>query len=320
MDILLTGVAGFIGFHAASRLLANGYRVIGVDNLNAYYSADLKRGRLAELSKYAKFKFHEVDLSDKAALENAFPTTQVSHILHLAAQAGVRYSLENPYSYIQSNVTGHLSVLEFAKRRGDIEHIVYASSSSIYGDRETDLGFKETDPARAPASLYAATKLSGELMSESYSRLYGLKQTGLRFFTVYGPWGRPDMAYWIFTQKILTGDPITLFAPDVMKRDFTFIDDVTAVLPNILRSPPSHHKIYNLGNSNPTKLLDLVNAIEIACSKKAKTVILPQQPGDVRMTYADIEAAKRDFGFDPKTKLEDGISEFVSWYGKQQFP
>jgi len=314
MDILLTGAAGFIGFHAAKRLLEDGHRVIGVDILNDYYSTALKQARLEQLTSHTNFTFHTLDLSEKGALENALGETKVTHILHLAAQAGVRYSLENPHSYIQSNVMGHLNVLEFARHSQTVEHVAYASSSSVYGEREADVGFKETDRVREPASLYAATKLSGEMLSESYSRLYDIPQTGLRFFTVYGPWGRPDMAYWIFTEKILTGEPITLFAPELMKRDFTYIDDIVSVLPTLLTRPPKRHAIYNLGNSGPNTLHELVSAVETACGRKAKTVILPQQAGDVRSTFADTSAAKRDLGFIPTTELQNGISEFVEWY------
>ncbi len=314
MDILVTGVAGFIGFHAAKRLLANGHTVIGVDSLNDYYSLELKQARLAHLKSEPDFKFHHLDISEKRALKSALGESKVTHILHLAAQAGVRYSLENPHSYIQSNVMGHLNILEFARHSGNVQHLAYASSSSVYGEREARTGFKESDPVREPASLYAATKLSGEMLSESYARLYGIPQTGLRFFTVYGPWGRPDMAYWIFTQKILEGEPITLYAPDLMRRDFTYVDDIVDVLPKILTKAPMGHAIYNLGNSAPNTLYDLVNSVETACGQKAETIIKPQQAGDVRSTFADISAAKRDFGFAPKTKLEDGIAQFVDWY------
>ena len=314
MNILLTGVAGFIGFHAAKRLLAEGHSVIGVDNLNDYYSPQLKHARLAELQTNSNFEFYNLDISDKGALESALNTAPITHILHLAAQAGVRYSLENPHSYIQSNVMGHLNVLEYARHCKTLEHLAYASSSSVYGEREAETGFKETDRVREPASLYAATKLSGEMLSESYARLYDIPQTGLRFFTVYGPWGRPDMAYWIFTQKILAGEPITLFAPDEMRRDFTFIDDIADVLPRILSTPPDQHKLYNLGNSQPNTLRDMVSAVEQSTGRKAQTIIKPQQPGDVRRTFADISAAQRDFDFCPKTNLRDGVAQFVEWY------
>ena len=314
MDVLLTGTAGFIGFHAATRLLAEGHRVIGVDNLNDYYAPALKQVRLAKLAENPNFTFHTLDLSEKGALEAALGPTKITHILHLAAQAGVRYSLENPHSYVQSNVVGHLNILEYARHNEALQHLAYASSSSVYGEREPGAGFKETDRVRSPASLYAATKLSAEMLSESYARLYDIRQTGLRFFTVYGPWGRPDMAYWIFTQKILKGEPITLFAPDVMQRDFTYIDDIADIFPKLLDTTPEQHRIYNLGNSNPNTLHDLVSAVELACGVAAKTDIKPQQAGDVRSTFADISEAQRDFSFTPKTDLKTGIARFVAWY------
>lgn len=318
MNILLTGAAGFIGFHAAKRLLAEGHNVIGVDSLNAYYPVALKQARLERLKQDENFTFHKVDLSESRALEQALSGQDITHILHLAAQPGVQYSLENPHSYIQSNVVAHLNILEYARHNRTVEHVTYASSSSIYGEREADTGFKETDRVREPASLYAATKLSAEMISESYARLYNIPQTGLRFFTVYGPWGRPDMAYWLFTQKILEGQPITLYAPDLMKRDFTYIDDIVDVLPIILRQPPEGHEVYNLGNSAPNTLYELVQAVETACEQTAETIIKPQRAGDVRSTFADTSAAKRKFGFLPKTDLTVGISEFVQWYREWQ--
>jgi len=314
MIILLTGAAGFIGFHAASRLLSEGHQVIGVDNLNDYYDVSLKEARLAELQKHEGFEFHKVDISNHEALQAATLGKGITHILHLAAQAGVRYSLDNPRAYVQANVLGHLNILEFARHSGTVEHIAYASSSSVYGDRE-DGPFRESDKVRTPASLYAATKLGGEMLAESYRRLYGIPQTGLRFFTVYGPWGRPDMAYFIFTDKIMKGEPITLFAPDEMRRDFTYVDDIVEVLPKILTTPPSSgHEIYNLGNSKPNTLMQLVNAVEAACGQAAEKIILGKQKGDVSNTFADISAAERDFGFNPKIELEAGIRTFVEWY------
>ncbi|MEP3656163.1 MAG: NAD-dependent epimerase/dehydratase family protein [Litorimonas sp.] len=314
MNILVTGAAGFIGYHATKRLLKDGHNVFGVDNLNDYYAQSLKRARLAQLQAHENFTFHTLDISEKGALETTLTGNPITHILHFAAQAGVRYSLKNPHSYIQSNVMGHLNILEYARHSETVKHVAYASSSSVYGEREADSGFQETDTVREPASLYAATKLSGELMSESYARLYGISITGLRFFTVYGPWGRPDMAYWMFTEKILAGEPITLFAPELMKRDFTFIDDIVDVFPTLLNTIPDGHRIYNLGNSSPNTLYELVSAVQIACGKKAETIILPQQAGDVRSTFADTSAAQKDFGFAPSTKLKTGISEFVEWY------
>ena len=314
MNILLTGAAGFVGFHAAKRLLDEGHHVIGIDNLNDYYSMPLKQARLAQLTTHPNFTFHKLNLAQADALETALKNTDVTHILHLAAQPGVQYSLKNPHSYIQANVMAHLNVLEYARHTESVKHVAYASSSSVYGERKAKNGFKETDRVREPASLYAATKLSAEMLSESYARLYNIPQTGLRFFTVYGPWGRPDMAYWIFTQKIMSGEPITLYAPDVMRRDFTFIDDIVDVLPTVLGRPPEKHLIYNLGNSAPNSLYELVNAVETACGQTAETIIKPQRPGDVRTTFADISAAQQSFGFNPKTKLITGIEEFVRWY------
>ena len=318
MIILLTGTAGFIGFHAARKLLSEGHRVIGIDSLNDYYDVSLKHARLAELKKHEGFEFHKVDISDHEALDVVAAGKGVTHILHLAAQAGVRYSLDNPRAYVQANVMGHLNILEFARHSGTVEHIAYASSSSVYGDRE-DGPFRETDKVRSPASLYAATKLGGEMLAESYQRLYGIAQTGLRFFTVYGPWGRPDMAYYIFTDKIMRGEPITLFAPDEMRRDFTYVDDIVDVLSKILASPPtSGHEIYNLGNSKPNTLMQLVDAVEAACGQTAEKIILGKQKGDVSNTFADVSAAERDFGFSPKTDLNDGVKRFVEWYRSAQ--
>ena len=314
MIVLLTGTVGFIGFHAAKRLLSEGHQVIGVDNLNNYYDVSLKQARLAELQRQKNFEFHKVDISDHAALDAAAKDKGITHILHLAAQAGVRYSLDNPRAYVQANVMGHLNILEFARHSGTVEHIAYASSSSVYGDRE-DGPFKESDKVRSPASLYAATKLGGEMLAESYRRLYGIAQTGLRFFTVYGPWGRPDMAYFIFTDKIMKGEPITLFAPDEMRRDFTYVDDIVDVLPRILATPPkSGHEIYNLGNSKPNTLMQLVEAVEAACGQEAEKVILGKQKGDVSNTFADVSAAERDFEFKPKMELGEGLKRFVEWY------
>ena len=314
MIILLTGTAGFIGFHAAKRLLSEGHKVVGVDNLNDYYDVSLKEARLAELKKHSGFEFHKVDISDHEALDAAAKDKGITHILHLAAQAGVRYSLDNPRAYVQANVLGHLNILEFARHSQTVEHIAYASSSSVYGDRE-DGPFKETDKVRSPASLYAATKLGGEMLAESYQRLYGIPQTGLRFFTVYGPWGRPDMAYFIFTDKIFKGEAITLFAPEEMRRDFTYVDDIVDVLPKLLQSPPaSGHEIYNLGNSKPNTLMQLVNAVEAACGQTAEKITLGKQKGDVSNTFADVSTAERDFGFSPKTNLDEGVKRFVEWY------
>lgn len=318
MRILLTGCAGFIGYHAAQKCLAAGHSVIGLDSLNDYYDPALKAARLKALSPHPQFSFHHVNLADEAALNAAAEGQNITHILHLAAQAGVRYSLENPRSYIASNITAHLNILELARHMESLEHVVYASSSSVYGERAGG-DFTEDDNVRAPASLYAATKISGEMLAESYARLYGIAQTGLRFFTVYGPYGRPDMAYFIFIDKVMKGETITLYAPDDMQRDFTYIDDITAVLPKILLRPPElsvgrRHEIYNLGHSSPTPLYDLVKAIEQACGQRAKIEIAPKQPGDVSRTFANIDKARRDFGFNPQTLLTDGIKACAAWH------
>lgn len=314
--ILLTGAAGFIGFHVAQRLAAAGADVVGVDSVNAYYPTALKRARLEALSAHKTFRFVEADIAEPGALAAALAPTEVTHIIHLAAQAGVRYSLEAPFEYERANVAGHLSVLEYARRAPNLAHLVYASSSSVYGDR-TEGPFREDDRCDAPASLYAATKKSCELMSETYARLYGLPQTGLRFFTVYGPWGRPDMAYWSFTEKLFAGRPITLFANGEAARDFTYIDDVVDAIEAILeRAPTAHppHAIYNLGNSRPVSVSAFVDALEVATGRTAIRQYAPPQPGDVSVTFADISRAIRDFGYAPKTRLEQGLERFTAWW------
>ncbi len=312
--ILVTGAAGFIGYSASKKLLEQGYEVIGIDNVNDYYETTLKRARLSDLKPYKTFRFFEGDITHMADLQTAIKGRHLSYILHLAAQAGVRYSLINPHAYVQSNVVGHLNILELARHTPSLEHLVYASSSSVYGDR-SNLPFVETDQTRSPASLYAATKLSSEMLSESYHNLYKVPMTGLRFFTVYGPWGRPDMAYYIFTRKILESEPITLYAPDIMSRDFTYIDNIVDVLPRIISQPRKRgHEIYNLGNSRPTSLVELVKTIETACCQKADIIIEPKPIGDVTKTYADVTKAKRDYEFNPYTALGHGIENFVDWY------
>lgn len=318
MAILVTGAAGFIGHHLSKALLARGETVIGVDNLNDYYDPAIKQARLAALSEYPHFRFTRLDLADDSALESAVDYAEVTHIVHLAAQAGVRYSLENPRAYARSNVSGHLNVLEFARHAPHLEHMIYASSSSVYGERSNG-PFRESDTVRSPASLYAATKIGGEMLSESYARLYDIPLTGLRFFTVYGAMGRPDMAYWIFTEKILRGEPITIFAGGDMSRDFTYVDDIVDGISKLLSRAPKaddgrRHNIYNLGNNTPTPLMDLVRAVEKACGVEAQKVYADKQPGDVSKTFADISRAQTDFGYDPKTKIEDGIPVFVDWY------
>ncbi len=325
MTILVTGAAGFIGYHVARALLARGERVLGIDNLNDYYSPDLKRDRLAQLAPHGNsFTFAQLDFSDPAALAAATDNVAISRIVHLGAQAGVRFSLENPRAYVASNVAGHLELLELARQR-TVAHMVYASSSSVYGGNAT-LPSRVEDRVDFPVSLYAATKKADELMSETYAHLFHIPLTGLRFFTVYGPWGRPDMAMWIFTRRILAGEPIALFNHGQMQRDFTWIDDIVAGVIAALDHPPadngqpkaggsvSPHALYNIGNHRSEALEHLVELIESACGKKAIRDYQPIQPGDVVASHADIEAISRDLGFAPTTSLEAGVPRFVDWY------
>lgn len=319
-EILVTGAAGFIGAHLCRTLLARGERVIGLDNLNPYYDPQLKQARLAAMTAAAPpgaFTFHHLDLADTEAvlaLMAAHPA--LDRVAHLGAQAGVRWSLEAPFAYTAANVTGHLSILEGVRRsEGRIRHTVYASTSSVYGSR-LDGPFRETDRAERPASLYAATKLAGEMMSKAYTDLYRLPLTGLRFFTVYGPWGRPDMAYWLFTEAMLKGEPIKLFNEGRMKRDFTFVEDIVAGVATALDHPPADggHRIYNIGNSRPEELMDLVAILEELLGVPAQRVLLPMQPGDVPGTFADVSAMERDFGWRPTTDLRTGLGHFVRWW------
>lgn len=326
MYVLVTGCAGFIGFHVAQQLLARGDIVIGVDNLNDYYQVSLKRDRIAALTTAGgnRFTFHHLDFSDMAALTAAVDGTRIDRIVHLGAQAGVRYSIENPHAYVQSNLAGHLNLMELARHRA-VEHLVYASSSSVYGGN-TKLPFAVEDRVDHPVSLYAATKRADELMSETYAHLFRLPQTGLRFFTVYGPWGRPDMMLWNFTNRILTGQPIPVFNHGDMYRDFTYIDDIIAGVLACLDNPPRDdglekaggsvkpHRLYNIGNSRSEHLMKVVGLLEDACGKKAEIEFLPMQPGDVHKTYADISAIQADLGYAPTTVIEDGVPEFVRWY------
>lgn len=326
MRVLVTGVAGFIGFHLTRALLARGDVVIGVDNLNDYYQVSLKRDRLAALAAVAgnRFAFHEIDFADNAALTKALDGVQIDRAVHLGAQAGVRYSIENPHAYMQSNLVGHLNLLELARHR-ELEHLVYASSSSVYGGN-TKLPFAVEDRTDHPVSLYAATKRADELISESYAHLYRLPQTGLRFFTVYGPWGRPDMMMWIFTRKILAGEPIPVFNNGEMHRDFTFIDDIIAGVIACLDNPPPDdglekaggsvkpHRLYNIGNSRSEHLMKVVGLLEECCGRKAEIDFQPMQPGDVTATYADVTAISRDLGYAPTTSIEVGVPSFVRWY------
>ena len=325
MRVLVTGAAGFIGFGVAQHLLARGDSVLGIDSLNDYYDPQLKRDRLALLAARGDaFSFKQVDFSDHTALDTALDGQQFDRIVHLGAQAGVRYSIQNPRAYLQSNLAGHLNMLEIA-RHARVEQMVYASSSSVYGGNGT-LPFRVEDRVDQPLSLYAATKKADELMSETYAHLYRLPQTGLRFFTVYGPWGRPDMAMWLFTKAILEGRPINVFGEGQMRRDFTYIDDIVAGIVACLDNPPaddgsikaggsiSPHRLYNIGNSRSEDLGEMIALIEQACGRKAERNLMPMQPGDVRDTFADISAIQRDLGFEPRTTIAEGVPRFVAWY------
>ena len=317
MTILVTGGAGFIGFYLSKALLERGEDVIGIDNLNDYYDPSLKKARLKQLENEKNYQFLELDISNMDSLNDALGEKKITRIVHLAAQAGVRYSLQNPHAYVQSNLVGHVNMLELARNMDGLEHMAYASSSSVYGGR-TDLPFLESDRADKPISLYAATKKSNELMSHTYAHLYDIPLTGLRFFTVYGPWGRPDMAYWSFTDKIIKGETVQVFNGGEMLRDFTYIDDI---IDGIIRISDKgfvgegvSHAVYNIGNNNPEKLEDFITILEKAIGKKMVRENLPMQPGDVPATYADISAIKRDYGFEPKTDLETGLTSFVGWF------
>jgi UDP-glucuronate 4-epimerase len=312
MKILVTGAAGFIGMHTAERLLARGDQVIGIDNLNDYYDPRLKRDRLLRLERHAGFRFEQVDIADAGALAALFAHEKPQRVVHLAAQAGVRYSLVNPQAYVQSNLVGFANVLE-ACRHGGIEHLVYASSSSVYGGN-TKLPFAETDPVDHPVSLYAATKKANELMAHTYRHLYGLRVTGLRFFTVYGPWGRPDMAAWGFTQAILEGRPIDVYNHGDMKRDFTYIDDIVEGVVRVTDRVPGEAKVFNIGHSEPVPLLDFIATLERCLGRKAQMRMLPMQPGDVPATYADVDALAQWVGYRPVTSIDAGLERFVAWY------
>ena len=316
--VLLTGAAGFVGFHVANKLLDMGLRVTGIDNLNSYYPVQLKKDRLALLTKRESFVFQQDDIADHEALKAVPGVNDADAVIHLAAQAGVRYSIENPFAYGQSNLIGHLSILELVRHAPKKLRLVYASSSSVYG-ANAKAPFSEDDRVDNPVSLYAATKRSNELMSESYTKLYGMEQVGLRFFTVYGPWGRPDMAYWTFTRDIIEGRAIRVFNNGQLNRDFTWIDDIVAgVVSTVLDQPrtanPPLHRIYNIGNNRPVELGRFIEIVEEAVGKRADKIMEPMQPGDVRATYANIDALARDHGFAPTTTLEEGIPRFVKWY------
>lgn len=315
---LITGGAGFIGFHLTRALLEKGAQVIGIDNLNDYYEVSLKKDRLAILKNFSKFQFVKADLADKEAVFNVFNEFTPQIVVNLAAQAGVRYSIENPDAYIQSNVVGFFNILE-ACRNYPVEHLVFASSSSVYGGNKK-IPFSTQDKADQPVSLYAATKKSNELMAYSYSKLYRIPLTGLRFFTVYGPMGRPDMAYFKFAKKIMADEPIQIYNNGDMLRDFTYVDDIVRGMENILCNPPKQdengaaYKIYNIGNNKPEKLMDYIDVLEKCLGKEAKKEFLPMQPGDVYETYADVQDLMDDYGFKPSTTIEEGLSKFSEWF------
>jgi len=320
MTVLLTGAAGFIGFHVGTALLRRGERVLGVDNLNDYYSVTLKEARLAELNRSPDFAFERLDIAERGALAALVERDRtVDRIIHLAAQAGVRYSLTNPHAYVSANVVGHLEVLEACRRLPRLIHLVFASSSSVYGGN-TKLPFSIDDPVDTPHSLYAATKKADELMAYCYAHLYRLPVTGLRFFTVYGPWGRPDMAAWIFTEAILAGRPIRVFNYGNMRRDFTYIDDIVAGVLSCLDQPPPEdagrppYRLYNLGNHRSEELKRFIGILETALGRQATIELTPMAPGDVPATYADITESQRDFGFVPNTSIDVGLPHFVAWY------
>ena len=329
MKILVTGAAGFIGFHASKRLLDSRYDVIGLDNLNNYYDINLKNDRLKILQEYDGFTFHKIDLKDQGEVESLFKKESPQRVIHLAAQAGVRYSIENPHVYIQSNIVGTFNILEGC-RRNQVEHLVYASSSSVYG-LNTKYPFSVHDKSSHPVSLYGATKISSELMAHSYSHLYKLPTTGLRFFTVYGPWGRPDMAYFLFTKSILASEPIDLYNQGNMIRDFTYIEDIVEGVCRIIKKIPdpnsnwsgsdpdpasstAPYRLYNIGSNRPTPLMDYVKEIEKNLGVKAKLNLMPMQGGDVKKSHADVDDLVKDFEYSPKWNIQNGIKSFIQWY------
>ncbi|MBU2583149.1 MAG: NAD-dependent epimerase [Alphaproteobacteria bacterium] len=329
MRYLVTGAAGFIGYFTAKALLERGHDVVGIDNLNDYYDVGLKQARLADIGNHDHFHFRRIDLADRAAMETLFADLPPQRVIHLAAQAGVRYSIENPHAYVDSNLVGMLHILEGCRHHG-VEHLVFASSSSVYGSN-TKMPFTVSDPVDHPVSLYAATKKANELMAHTYAHLYRIPVTGLRFFTVYGPWGRPDMALFKFTKAILADQPIDIYNNGKHARDFTYIDDIVeGVVRTADRLPQPNpdwdaaapdpasssapYRLYNIGNSNPVELMEMIAALERALGREAKKNFLPMQPGDVLATYADVEQLKQDVGFQPSTPIETGIERFVSWY------
>ena len=320
MTVLVTGAAGFIGYHVAEALLARGEQVIGVDNVNDYYDVRLKEARLERLAGRNGFSFQRIDLADYDAMSALMKDARdVRRIVHLAAQAGVRYSIENPFAYVQANLVGHMTVLEIARHQPDFEHLVYASSSSVYGGN-TKLPFSVDDPTDTPVSLYAATKKADELMSHCYSHLYRIPQTGLRFFTVYGPWGRPDMAMYIFCKAITAGKPIPVFNHGDMRRDFTYVDDIVSGVLASLDNPPvvtedtTPCRVYNIGNHRSEPLMRMIGLIEEALGMKAEIDFQPMQPGDVKESFADIDAICNDTGFAPTTPIDIGVPKFVEWF------
>lgn len=320
MTVLVTGAAGFIGYHVCKALIERGDRVLGVDCINDYYDPALKKARIEQLRGRNGFSFEQIDITSGKDLETAATEYgPVKRVIHLAAQAGVRYSIENPMAYIQSNIVGHAVVMELCRHSDGVDHLVYASSSSVYGGN-TKLPFAVEDRVDQPLSLYAATKKADELMSHTYSHLYDLPQTGLRFFTVYGPWGRPDMAMWKFTKAILAGEPIQVFNRGDMKRDFTYIDDIVSGILAALDNPPTRkngtapHRLYNIGNHRSEPLLKLIGILEEAIGRKAERVLEPMQPGDVKESFADIDDIRRDIGYEPTTPIEVGVPRFVDWY------
>jgi len=330
MKILVTGSAGFIGFHLVKRLLTDGHDVIGVDNLNDYYAVSLKEDRLAEITKFCidqnvieQYDFQKIDIANSDEMNQLFDEHNFDMVVNLAAQAGVRYSIENPKAYIEANISGFLNVLECCKKAA-VKHLVYASSSSVYG-MNTKQPFSTDDRVDNPISLYAATKKSNELMAHTYSHLFNLPTTGLRFFTVYGPWGRPDMAYFKFTKAILSGEPIDVYNNGIMQRDFTYIDDIVDGITKVLGKVPqaqqselttsvAPYKVFNIGNNKPVTLRRFITAIEDSLGVKAKENLMPMQPGDVPVTYADIDDLVTKIGFEPKTSIEVGLNNFVVWY------
>lgn len=328
MPIVVTGIAGFIGMHTAARLLGEGRTVIGIDDFNDYYPITLKEARISELERIARGRLtlYRADIGDRSALAAALDKIEFDHIVHLAAQAGVRHSIDNPAAYARTNLTGHLNILEIARER-NVRHLVYASSSSVYG-ANTNMPFRTEDRVDHPVSLYAATKRSNELMSEAYAHLFRIPQTGLRLFTVYGPWGRPDMALWKFTANIFAGKPIDVYNHGDMRRDFTYIDDIVSGILASLARPPvddgleksggftTPHRVYNIGNNRPEELMELIRTIEAACGRKAELNLLPMQDGDVYATYADIDSIQSELGYAPTTPICVGIPAFVSWYRK----